>query len=182
MTTLILGCDVSLARTGLAVLRCDIARPEQGTVLRTGVIETRARDTRQDRLTDIYDEVVAFMEHFRAEPITIAYIEKPGEWARGKQKSSQVTVEALAQARAAVMLALSWVSIPAEEVPTNIAKAAVAGPVSKKETVHEQLKKMGLYAGDDPDIGDAVMLAFAGATLEHKKVIMRPLRSNIARR
>lgn len=173
----ILGCDVSLARTGLAVLEADIARPEQGKVVRTAVIETKQRDSRQQRLHSIYTQMMDFLEQYPEwHMLSVAYVEKPGGWARGKQHSSQVTVEALAQARAAVLLALAWSGVVAEEITTNISKGAVAGPVSKKETILEQLQKLGLYTGSDLDISDAVCIALAGAGLEHKKVVMAPTR------
>lgn len=171
---------MSLARTGLAVLECDPACPEKGKVTRTLVIPTKPSQPRAQRLKHIYDDTTVFLVGIptwsASNRITAAYLERPGSWARGKQHSTQATVEALAEARGAVLVALAYDGIACHELTTDEAKCAVAGPRASKETVQKQLRLLGLYDGGDSDIADAVVVALAGARhwwLEHESPLRK---------
>ena len=172
--TLILGCDAALRRTGLALLSCDLNHPTEGQVIHSGIISTNERHNRANRLRDLHDQMGAFLDVIGlfSDRTDFAAVEAPGPWARAHGKSSQMTVEALAQARAVILLALAQHGIAAMEVTTSRAKQSVAGPHATKETVQKQLKLLGLYDGGDPDIADAVTVALAGAGVQYQDAIL----------
>lgn len=91
----VLGFDASLYRTGVACI-------DDGQPVYFGAIEVKATQKRGAQLRQIFDSVVTLL--YRLEP-DVVVIEDSESWQRdGKDRTK--TIVALAQARAAILLAI----------------------------------------------------------------------------
>lgn len=181
--TIILAVDVSLARTGLAVL-------DDGQFIGHAVIETSAKWQRYQRLGELYGWIQAYIQKWGPDVIAI---ETSAGWQRDGHDSS-VTRDALAQARAAVLIAAyneyerARVRI-VEMDPHDVRELVCGNRNASKEQVQAALVTRGftlptmrkrvrvdgkyeVQAVVDPDCADAICLA-AGCWSEQRLLAMR---------
>lgn len=158
----VIGIDPGLAATGYGVVAGD-ARNAEG--LAFGVIRTRAREPRAERLRAIHDGLRALIaEH---EPDELA-IEEPYVAANVR------SAFAIGEARAAAMIAAAEAGIAVFEFQASAVKAAVAGyGGASKEQVRAMVgMQLGLAEPPEPlDASDALALALtrlAEAALESR--------------
>lgn len=188
----ILGVDAALGKSGLAVLDFPLhpaldPRPVQDVVAAArdsgqpllaaqGAFKTPDKP-RRFQLLYIQQQIRAFcLAHG---PFSLALVERPGNWIRGNARTNIATIEALAQARGAILAMLAQYAVEeVYELPTNMAKETLVSRVldsgklrgtAAKDETSAALRHLGLYSGTDPDIADAVMLAYAGAKFLHAR-------------
>jgi Holliday junction resolvasome RuvABC endonuclease subunit len=120
---LVMGVDASMSSTGLVVM-CKRA------VVHWALVTTKGED-RGQRLMQLYDATADVIRRYR--PVA-CFIEKPGGWARWSEASMQQTVEVLAQARAACLLACSAERVTAYEVPVASIRSIIVSGLRRKGT------------------------------------------------
>lgn len=173
---IVVGVDAAIRRSGWAIVEDDV-------VVSVGVIAGSAKLDRATRCGNLYREISDVLNHLnrlkaidlgegRPFPQVCVAIEKPGAWARSKERSTQIAVEALAMARASVMIAAERFKVPAVELIVDETRALVLGsqrPPTRGSDVKAWVRRMlGLATGvdyDDPDVADAVVVALAGYRL-----------------
>lgn len=168
---MVLGVDAALNRCGLAWVI-------EGKVTWASTVRAGRTDSLVMKLANINDAVAQAISKNRLlerEDPPWVVIEQPGNWARGKVKSSQHTVEVLAMARAAAMLGVIDAGMGTDRVvqlPVNEARDLVLGfrgAVTKEEVMMglAHLVKPGVLR--DPDQADAAVVALAGEALARAK-------------
>lgn len=163
---IVVGVDAAIRRSGWAIV-------ENDEVVETGVIHPPVKLDRAHRVWELYQEMAVVCNHARQlnRAKVCVVLERPGGWARVKEHSNQVAVEALAMARAAAMIAATWVDEPVVELDVNETRTLVLGATRapRGQDVKAWVRvTLGLVTGigyDDPDIADAVVVALAGYRL-----------------
>ena len=158
--TKILALDVSLSRTGVAVL-------DDGEFVAHGVIATKASAPRHARLGQLASGVALFVSQYRPDIIAI---ETSALWQR-MSHDSRDSIEALAQARGACLVAADWTTVTdhlstriVELSPNYVRSIVCANPGASKEQVVENLRLRGyalplLKNGKvDLDVSDSLAL------------------------
>jgi Holliday junction resolvasome RuvABC endonuclease subunit len=153
MTATVVGFDVSLARTGWAVLDW-----ETGCLIRCGVIETNPRDPFVERLWDIHQGAWAVVDRALAE----AVVADVGLEA-GIHRGSGAVTRKLAAAWGAVLMAAGDTTEiePDTEHPTpaEVKKLATGkGNATKAQVMAAACERWGSPAAD-ADIADACWVA-----------------------
>lgn len=164
---IIMGIDVSLARTGIAVL-------QDGGFIGHEVIHTSEKLPRYRRLGSLRLDAELHMLAYRPD---IIVIETSAGWQtqasymrKGKrQVDSRVSIEAMAQARAAVLIATnSYGRARVIETDSHEARETVcANRNAGKAQVQENLRQRGYILPTmangkvDPDVADAAALALS---------------------
>lgn len=162
---IVLGVDAALNKSGLAICRDDV-------ITWTGICVMPARFPAPDKLGALYMEVGLALDAddlLGVGPL-IVLVERPGAWARGSSRSTQGTVEALAQSRAAVHLAAVNRGRRSFEIDVNEARRLILGTLTlrgSKDVVRRLLKLRGVDPElvKDPDCADAAVIALAGWSL-----------------
>ena len=152
----IIGVDPGLASTGWGVLEFSRGRLRY---IAHGCIETRAEDSRGERLVIIYESILNVLKTY-----------KPDESAMetlyfGKNISSAMTV---AEARGVLLFALSAQGLPVMELTPNAIKKAVVGVTrAEKSQIQEMVRLLlGLSEIPKPDhAADALGAAICAAHL-----------------
>lgn len=167
----ILALDLSLARTGVAVL-------DDGVLVDHGIIITSDRDPRHRRLGDLAADVSAVLcKHVPG----VMAIETSSGWQR-MSNNSRASIEALAQARGAVLVAADgWIEAGNEmrivEVDCHEVREVVCGNrAASKAQVQENLRLRGyelpsINGRVQGDIADA--LAIAAYIWSHERLLSR---------
>lgn len=167
---IVLGVDAALNKTGWA-------RVQDDEVLATGLVASPAKSSLSTKLWTLYDALGHEVNECRRASVdgALVVVERPGRWARGKAASSQNTVERLAMARAAVILAAQWVDMRIVEIDVNEARELVLGQTHSgrpgfdpgKSWVRDILKLRGVRIEliGNPDAADAAVVALAGYSL-----------------
>ena len=165
---IVLGVDAAIRRSGWAIV-------ENDEVVETGVIHPPAKLDRAHRVWELYQEMATVCNHARQSRLkrdkVCVVLERPGGWARVKEHSNQVAVETLAMARAAAMIAATWVGQPVVELDVNETRTLVLGATRAprgqdvKAWVRVTLCLATGVGYDDPDVADAVVVALAGYRL-----------------
>ena len=156
----VIGIDPGLAATGYGVVAGDARDAE---ALAYGVIRTRARQPRAERLRAIHDELRALIAEHRPDELAI---EEPYVAANVR------SAFAIGEARAAAMIAAAAAGVAVFEYQAAAVKAAVAGHGgAPKEQVQAMVAlQLGLAGPPEPlDASDALALALtrlAEAALE----------------
>lgn len=169
LAVIVLGVDAALNKSGLAICLDDV-------IVWSGICQMPARFPTPAKLGALYMEVGLALDADGRKAIgpLIVVVERPGSWARGSPRSTQGTVEALAQARAAVHLAAVNRGRRSLEIDVNEARRLVLGQVSggpgrrlTKELVRHLLEQRGVDPEliKDPDAADAAVIALAGWSL-----------------
>ncbi|MBQ0167814.1 MAG: crossover junction endodeoxyribonuclease RuvC [Treponema sp.] len=146
----ILGIDPGLASTGWGVIDFKANRYR---LVKYGVVETGADEPHGQRLTAIYNRLVAVIEEFRPDEcgMETLYFAK-----------NATSAMAVAEARGVVTLALAQHCIPLFEYTPNTIKQSVTGSVkADKKLVQNYVKLiLGLEAVPKPDhAADALAVA-----------------------
>jgi len=157
---LVMGLDPSLSSTGLVVMR-------KHAVVHWRLVTTKGED-RAQRLLQLYDATAEVIRQHR--PVA-AFLEKPGGWARSSETSMQQTVEVLAQARAACLLACAAERVTTYEIAVVSIRSIISFRQRKgtpsKVAVLRYLQLLGIPVPDRDgtpldDIADAIMAALWG--------------------
>jgi Holliday junction resolvasome RuvABC endonuclease subunit len=163
---IVVGVDAAIRRSGWAIV-------EDDAVVETGVIHPPLKLDRANRVWTLYQGMSDVCNHARQlnRGKVCVVLERPGGWARAKERSTQVAVETLAMARAAAMIAATWVDAPVVELEVNETRTLVLGATRAprgqdiKAWVRRTLEMaVGVDYGD-PDVADAVVVALAGYRL-----------------
>lgn len=146
----ILGIDPGLASTGWGVID---SKANRYRLVKYGVVETGADEPHGQRLTAIYNRLVAVIEEFRPDEcgMETLYFAK-----------NATSAMAVAEARGVVTLALAQHCIPLFEYTPNTIKQSVTGSVkADKKLVQNYVKLiLGLEAVPKPDhAADALAVA-----------------------
>ncbi len=163
---IVVGVDAAIRRTGWAII-------EDDEVVEVGVIHPSAKLDRAHRVWELYRGMADVCNHVRQlnRGKVCVVLERPGGWARVKEHSNQVAVEALAMARAAAMIAATWVDESVVELDVNETRTLVLGATRAprgqdvKEWVRVTLRLATGVGYDDSDIADAVVVGLAGYRL-----------------
>jgi Holliday junction resolvasome RuvABC endonuclease subunit len=165
VATKVLALDAALWCSGFALLH-------DGELFTGGSIRPRGKD-RARALAFLWRCVSCLCEAYRP---TAIVIERPGGWTRASNRSSQATVEALAQARGVVWAVAGMKGIPCHEMAVMEARGRVvcslpgwkvpAGRGGTKEQAQFAVRALGypmvIKAGEvDGDYVDAVVLGLA---------------------
>ena len=157
---LVMGLDPSLSSTGLVVMR-------KHAVVHWRLVTTKGED-RAQRLLQLYDATAEVIRQHR--PVA-AFLEKPGGWARSSETSMQQTVEVLAQARAACLLACAAEHVTTYEIAVVSIRSIISFRQRKgtpsKVAVLRYLQLLGIPVPDRDgtpldDIADAIMAGLYG--------------------
>ena len=162
MTT-IMGLDVSLVRTGVAVL-------SDGALIGTDVIQTDFKAARHARLGQLLRRVIVMVRQYCPH---IVVMETSGAWQK-LSRDSRVSVEALAEARGVVLAAIDWamehtclnISV-VERDCHEVRESICANRNASKQQVAENLRLRGYVlpvmrnGKVDYDVCDALACALA---------------------
>lgn len=157
----VVGVDAALARTGWAVISGDV-------FIARGTITTRRRDVEAARLWWLWSDFGEVLRRHRSGR-TCVVIERPGEWVRGKERSSLRSIEALAAARAAVKITATWQDCAVVDLDVNEARRLIlgqtsGGPKPAKAWVVDLVElRFGVRVSHDE--ADAIVVAAAGYSL-----------------
>jgi Holliday junction resolvasome RuvABC endonuclease subunit len=158
---LVMGVDASMSSTALVVMR-------KRVVVHWSLVTTKGED-RGQRLMKLYDATADVIRRHR--PVA-CFLEKPGGWARWSEASMQQTVEVLAQARAACLLACSAERVTAYEVPVVSIRSLITSGLRRKGTPNKvavlrylQLMQIPVPEKDGSplhDVADGIMACLYG--------------------
>lgn len=172
---IVVGVDAAIRRSGWAVV-------EEDAVLSTGAIAGAAKLDRAGRCWHLYRgiaDVLNVLNRRKADelgdnqplPRVCVVLEKPGGWARSKERSTQIAVESLAMARASAMIAATRFALSVVELDVNETRSLVLGGTRAprgedvKAWVRVTLRLVTGVGYDDADVADAVVVALAGYRL-----------------
>lgn len=164
---IVVGVDAAIRRSGWAVVAGDV-------VLDTGAIAGPSKLDRAGRCWLLNTGLATVFNEARRlnRGKVCVVLEKPGAWARSKQRSTQIAVESLAMARASAMIAATWIDQPVVELVVDEARSLVLGsprPPARGSDVKAWVRQMlrlaiGQEIADD-DVADAIVVALAGYRL-----------------
>lgn len=160
----VLAIDASMNRTGWCVIHGDPDVPESYWVDTANFWAYTATWPRARKLSSLRLRAETLA---RGEKPSIIAVEGMGGVDRSPLRRLE-TIGALERARAMIEQAAWSLSIPYVEIEAGLIKASLCvtasgrpNRVAKKPEVHQALSNLRLYAGDDPDIGDAVAVGYA---------------------
>ena len=146
----VLGVDPGLAVTGFGVVD---GNGRVATAVTLGVIRTRAKDARAQRLAQIAERVGALIEEHRPEELAVEQ-----QYVALNVRSAMV----IGEVRSAVMVAAATRGVTVYEYPPATVKEAVTGygAAPKEQVRHMVMVQLGLSEPPSPlDAADALAIA-----------------------
>ena len=145
----IIGIDPGLARVGYGIIEVE---NEKKTLIDCGVIETNKNKKEEDRLFEIYKDLITLIDRWKPD---IAAVEKFFFY----RSSTTISV---VQARGVIMMVLASKKIQVSEYAPAHIKLTVTGTgkASKKEVLEAVMYNLKLnYAPKPDDSADALAIA-----------------------
>ena len=145
----IIGIDPGLARVGYGIIEVE---NEKKTLIDCGVIETNKNKKEEDRLFEIYNDLITLIDRWNPD---IAAVEKFFFY----RSSTTISV---VQARGVIMMVLASKKIQVSEYAPAHIKLTVTGTgkASKKEVLEAVMYNLKLnYAPKPDDSADALAIA-----------------------
>jgi crossover junction endodeoxyribonuclease RuvC len=146
----VLGIDPGLAATGYGVIEGDGSNP---VIVACGVVRTRPKDTRANRLFAIHRRIAELIEEYRPTEVAIEQ-----QYVAENVRSAM----SIGEVRAAAMLAGATAGLPVFEYqPAAIKEAVVGHGGAPKEQVRQMVMlQLGLTEPPEPlDVSDALAIA-----------------------
>ena len=161
----ILGIDPGLNITGYGVIQVS------GTEMRlveAGVVRSRASDSLENRVREIYDGVVEVLEQHR--PRFLALEQLFSHYARPK------TAILMGHARGAICLAAAQQGVEVKSFePTKVKKTMTGNGHAPKDQMQQAVRmQLGLAEAPEPaDIADALAIAICGYHFQHNPLLQQ---------
>jgi crossover junction endodeoxyribonuclease RuvC len=152
---IVLGVDPGIANTGYGIVRSEGWRLD---AIQYGVIETSAAAPPEQRLMEVFSDIVDLIDRFRPEAVAVE------DLYFGANVSSALAV---GQARGVVLLAAGRHALPVRAYTPQQVKAAVCGSgrADKEQVARMVARLLGLAAAPKPDhAADALAVAICDSS------------------